>query len=228
MSVEEQILEIIQKSKDTYAALTSYSDEGKTVATTSGQNLTHNFSIKLSRPNLYQIKWEQPVQTFFTNRGAVWSSGDGDFLVMGDGKPAKRSNLENALASAAGISGGASATIPGAFFQKVMGSQLNLVKPAGVKQLADEKVGEVDCYVFSDEFKGRKRTIWIGKKDFLIHQTRTVTSAAAMKAMMDEAAKSHPEAAARMPKMEYTDTTSTETHENIVLNPKFSPADFAR
>ena len=31
-----------------------------------------------------------------------------------------------------------------------------------------------------------------------------------------------------VPKIEYTDSISTETHENIVVNQKFSPADFVR
>ena len=70
--------------------------------------------------------------------------------------------------------------------------------------------------------------MWIGKQDFLIHQVRIVTSAASMKAIMAEGAKLHPEIAARLPKIEYTDMTSTETHENIVVNQKFSAADFAR
>ena len=89
-------------------------------------------------------------------------------------------------------------------------------------------MGDVDCYVFTNDSKGWTRTLWIGKQDFLIHQVRTVTSAEAMKAAMAEAAKRNPEIAARMPKIEYSGNTSTETHEHIVVNPKFSPADFAR
>jgi len=70
--------------------------------------------------------------------------------------------------------------------------------------------------------------VWIGKQDFLIHQVRIVTSAEAMKAIMAESAKRNPEMAARMPKIEYSDSTATETHEHIVVNQKFSAADFAR
>ena len=227
--------EIFKKAQETYAALTSYSDEGKTVAVLNGTTVTHTFAIKLARPNLYRIEWEQNTEStgFKTgvNKQFVWSEGKGDFLEM-FGKPAKQASLKNALSSAAGISGCASATLPGTFFKMVLGSGPSLVNQAGgatgLKQQAAEKVGEVDCYVFADELKGRKRTIWIGKQDFLIHQTRTVTSAAAMKAIMADAAKRNPEIAARMPKKEYTDSTSTETHEHIVVNQTFSPSDFAR
>lgn len=99
-----------------------------------------------------------------------------------------------------------------------------------MKRQADEKVGDVDCCVFTSEAKGRVKTIWIGKQDFLIHQVRTLTSAEAMKAALRQAAKVTPVMDARLAEMEKTvsDSTSTETHEHIVVNQKFSPADFAR
>jgi hypothetical protein len=96
------------------------------------------------------------------------------------------------------------------------------------KRQADEKVGDVDCYVFASELKGRTKTLWIGKQDFLIHQVRTVTSVEAMKAVLADAAKRNPSIAARLQKSEPQGSTSTETHANIVVNQKFSPADFAR
>jgi RNA polymerase sigma factor (sigma-70 family) len=222
--------EIFAKAQAAYAALTSYSDEGKSVATLNGTTITHTFSIRLARPNLYRIEWEQSSESVgfksTTEKQVVWSEGKGDFLET-FGHAQKQSNKENALSSATGISGGAAATIPGTFFKLNWGNQLG-GSVAGEKRLADEKVGAVDCYVFASDSKGRTKTIWIGKQDFLIHQVRTVTSAAAMKAVMAEAAKRNPELAARMPKIEYTGNTSTETHENILVNPKLSSADFAR
>jgi outer membrane lipoprotein-sorting protein len=52
--------EIIKRSQAAYAALTSYSDEGKTVASVGDAQVAPlNYSIKLARPNLYRIKWTQ-------------------------------------------------------------------------------------------------------------------------------------------------------------------------
>jgi outer membrane lipoprotein-sorting protein len=224
--------EIFQKAQAAYAALTSYSDEGQTVATLNGTTITTTFTVRLARPNLYRIEWTQAM-AYFTNGGVVWSAGKGDFMLgrfemlNKGGRATKYKDKETALSSATGISGGSAATVPGTFFKMNWGNQLG-GSVANEKQQADEKVGEVDCYVFTSDLKGRAKTIWIGKQDFLIHQVRTVTSAESMKAIMAEAAKRHPEIAARMPKTEYTDSTSTETHENIVLNQKFSPTDFAR
>ena len=222
---------IFQKSRDAYAALTSYSDEGKTVASLNGTTVTHTFTIKLARPNFYRIAWEQSSESAAyksaTTKSAVWSAGAGDYLDMGFGGASKQKDKEMALGGATGISGGAAATIPGTFFKMGLGNQLGGFQ-AKKERLVDEKVGDADCYVLTSGSKDHANTIWIGKSDFLIHQVRKVTSAAAMKAMMEENLKRHPEIAARIPKMEYSDSVSTETHENIVVNQKFSPSDFAR
>ena len=218
--------EIFKKAQETYASLTSYSDDGKSVATLNGQTFTHMFSIKLARPNLYRIEWRQNLG-FYAQTGIVWSAGSGDFTVMnGINGTRKNASMEDGLSSAAGVSGGAAATIPGTFFKMQWGNQLG-GKVSDQKRQADEKVGDVDCYVFTSDLKGRTRTIWIGKRDFLIHQVRTFTGAAAMKAALDQAAKLHPEIATRMPKVEYSDSTATETHEHIVVNQKLAPAEFA-
>jgi outer membrane lipoprotein-sorting protein len=219
--------EIFKRAQEKYASLTSYSDEGKTVATLNGMTLTTTFTIRLARPNLYRVEWEQPVHSSFTNKGVVWSAGEGDFMVMGDGEAQKQAERESALGGATGISGSAAATIPGTFFKMNWGNQLGGLV-SNEKRQADEKVGDVDCYVFSSELKGRTKTLWIGKQDFLIHQVRNVTSVEAMKAALAEAAKHNPGMPARLQKIEPQGVTSTETHENIVVNQKFSPADFAR
>jgi hypothetical protein len=142
-------------------------------------------------------------------------------------KPVKYQDMQSTLATATGISASATATIPGTFFRMNWGDQLG-GSAASEKRQADEKMGDVDCYVFTSDLKGRTKTIWIGKQDFLIHQMRIVTRAADLKAMMAEQAKRHPQIAARLPKTEYSKVISTETHENISVNPKFSPADFVR
>ncbi len=222
--------EIFQKAREKYASLTSYSDEGKTVASLNGTTITTTFKIKLARPGFYLVEWAQTSGSFFvttkTGAGAVWSAGAGDFLDMGMGKQ-KQTNQEMALASATGISGGAAATIPGTFFKLNWGDQLGL-PVADEKQQPGEKIGDVDCYVFTSELNARTRTLWIGRTDFLIQQVKTVTSAEALKAALAEAAKSHPEIPAPPLVSALQGITSIETHANIIVNQKSSPADFAR
>jgi outer membrane lipoprotein-sorting protein len=223
--------EIFYKARDAYAALTSYSDQGTTVASLNGLTITTTFTIKLARPNLYRIGWVQTndsaYSTTTTKPQSVWSAGDGDFLDMLGQGPKKQTNQEMALSSATGISGGAAATIPSAFFKTQWGDQLSGAE-RNDKELPDEKVGDTDCYVFSGSSKGRTSMIWIGKQDFLIHQVRTLTSASAMKAALEEAAKVNPGVAAHMPAIAPHDLTSTETHTNIVVNQKLTASDFTQ
>lgn len=223
--------EIFKNARDTYASLTSYSDEGQSVSTLNGTTITTTFTIKLARPSLYRIEWQQKDASSFgittTKREAVWSAGDGDFLDMGHGAEKER-NREMALSGATGISGGAAATIPGTFFRMNWGNELG-GSTAKEKRQPDENVGGVDCYVFTEELKkGVTRTLWIGKQDFLIHQIRNVMSAEAMKAVLADALKRSPQIAGRIKMTEPTENISIQTHSNIVLNAKLSPSDFAR
>jgi outer membrane lipoprotein-sorting protein len=221
--------EIFQKSKAAYAALTSYSDEGKSVAVLNGLTITQDFTTRLSRPNLYRIAWQDSYSSPDMPKAkpeVVWSAGNGDFLDMGFGEGAKKQkDQEMALAGATGISGDAAGEIPAAFFNTKWANPFCCLAK-GLIQQADERVGDVDCYVFTGESSGNTRTIWIGKQDFFIRQIRNVTTAAGMKAAMERVAKVDPSAPDE-PKTELTGSTSVETHSNIVVNQNLVEADFA-
>jgi len=214
--------EIIKKSQDAYAALTSYSDEGKEVGSVGTADASpQTFLIKLARPNLYQIKWTQDLG-FYSQTGLVWSAGSGDYLkMMQVSKPTKYPNAEGALNAAMGISGGASGIVPKSFFN--LKSGISGAMQSATKK-PDEKIGGTDCYVLTQSKGGRTETLWIGKQDFLIRQIENDTSAAVLKAMVKDQAKQHPEM--HLPTTVGGDVKSVQTHENISANQKFSPADF--
>jgi hypothetical protein len=218
--------QIFKKVQETYASLSSYSDDGRVVTAMDGDTtLTFIiFTTRLARTNLYLIEWnrtgESSCYTGNTGTQGVWSSGAGDFLQAECGvKP--QGNREFALANAAAFSGDTTATIPRMFFpqqgdweEQLDGLALN------EKRQADGKVGDISCYVFTRESQGQTNTLWIGKQDFLIHQLRTVISTEAVQA----AAASGSMDPELIPALH--GFTSTETHINIVLNRKFSRSDF--
>lgn len=221
--------EIFERARAKYASLSSYSDEGETVATLNGMTITTSFTIRLARPNLYRIEWTQNSDSAFSllttkSLQAVWSEGKGDFLEFAGKGVARQTNQGMALGAATGISGGASATIPGTFFRLNWGNQLG-GPVASQKRQEDEKVGDADCYVFASGSEGRTRTLWIGKQDFLIHQVRDVTSAEVLTAALDDARKRNP-GMSPTAAQSVTSVTSTETHTKIVVNQAFSPQDF--
>jgi hypothetical protein len=138
---------------------------------------------------------------------------------MGHG-PQIEDSREIALARATEISGGAAGTIPRTFFDMQWGDQLN---GSGLNQnrQPDEKVGDVDCYVFSRESQRGIKTLWIGKQDFLIHQIRMFTTAEAMQAMIVKITKGN-----YAMNSDIHSFTSIETHTNIIVNLQFSRSDF--
>jgi RNA polymerase sigma factor (sigma-70 family) len=186
---------ILQKSRAAYAALQSYSDSGQSVGEIGGQIITSTFNLRLQHPNSYRVEWEQTNQ-FSAISGVVWSAGNGDYMLVDHGQnnpePRRLGDRQTALDSVAGLSGGASATVPEAFFQPDQGDWLNY-PAATLRQLADEPVGGVDCYVVASvrgpanlpnqAGKAGKTTttLWIGQQDYLIRQKRKVTESFAYK-----------------------------------------------
>jgi hypothetical protein len=262
--------EIVGKSQAAYAALSSYSDDGQIVQQIGSQAITTTFNIRLQRPKQYRVEWSQMTQ-YFTNGGIVWSSGNGDFLMVSHGqynaKPQPYRDMQTALSAAAGISGQASATIPSIFFNQNWGNALK-INPAKstLRRLKDEGIGGVDCYVLSTLIEpaqlpnrgtlpdnagkiGKTTTsLWIGKQDYLIHQSQTIMEGVAidppqmsdtqLKAMLDK--PNHPATPEAITAMRtQLDALAhnmmasgkfvfTQTHENIALNRSFSTAELSQ
>lgn len=186
--------EIAKKSQAAYAALSSYSDEGTVVTTGGGPSTMTTFNIRLQRPNLYRVDWNESGG-FYTGAGIVWSDGQENYFVNGRGgeeqtaTPDKMRNMQLALGAAGAVAGSAASTIPAIFFKQGWGDDLGLVGSPRLKtkKERDEKVGEFDCLVVSYRLDsidlpnkqgstGKITTkFWIGKQDYLIHKVQTST-----------------------------------------------------
>jgi hypothetical protein len=206
----------------------------------------------------------------------VWSDGGANFYVMApadkfDSAPAQKTrDMQQAFAFANGVSGAIASTIPAAFYNLAYGDSLGAVASGRTetKREADEKVGEIDCHVVVSvldlakilpqaktpkvpnidikSFGTTTTTLWIGKKDHLIHQVRTTTAGQSIAMKFTEEMLQRqlqlqnkpvtPEnLAALQAEMEKSAALAlkngfifTETHENIVVNRKFPTSDFAR
>ena len=264
--------QIAKQSEDAYAALSSYSDSGTAVGEGAGQTTTTTFNIRLQRPNLYRVDWTS-TGGLYIGKGVVWSDGSGDFLVTGAAgqeqseEPVKMHDMQFALGAAAAVSASAGSTVPAAFFKQTWGDALELFG-AGVSKIKrgnDAKIGGVDCYVVSsvidpanmpDQGKLPKNTgkagimtttLWIGKRDHLIHQARTTMegasitppyeSDAAIKTILKRQNKpATPEAIVAlrteletsMKQAQGKTVVFTQTHENISVNQTFPSSDFSR
>ena len=167
---------IFEKVVAAYKALDTYVAEGKTISDIDSvqgkMNVETSFSMKLKKPNLYLITWNQTssMMPTISQSGAVWSDGSQPYLYMGALKAySKMTNDEVALGGGTGISGGAAFTIPSVFLD-VFPSQLALFsRLVAPKLMSDEQVDGEDCYVIdASSAISKKETFWITKASFLI------------------------------------------------------------
>jgi hypothetical protein len=213
--------EVLQRSKNAYTSLTSYSDEGVLTLNWPGLITTSQFSARMSRPDLYRVLWMSP-----NHEEVVWSAGAGDFIRrqgssvedeeeefrargIKDEGTIKKLSKENVLSGPDCVT-----LLPGIFFDVL---SRNPLRPApDEKSLPGEKIAGVDCYVVEGSWLPKyDLTIWIGKLDFLIRQIRTVRtrgneSTAANQPWLTSPAK----------------IVSIETHGKLIINRKYTPKDF--
>jgi len=132
------------------------------------------FSIRLAKPDLYRVEWSQMLTESYTQKGAAWSSGKGDFLLLAGKQRTIEGGMAMALGSATGVSGGVAATLPAVFFQFKTNQLPNQLQGlTNLVLLPEEKIGDDSCYVLSGEKSGQKLIYWI-TKDYLLKQKKMV------------------------------------------------------
>ena len=235
---------ILNKVFEKYGSLTNYSDTGFSIEEMNGQRRTNTFTIQLGRPDLYRIEWKYAAQENFD--GAIWSMGAGDFEFLTHKFPNypipasqfyKRLNTpDSALDSAANLSGGAAWTIPPLFFGHRDSRGFGLLGQSGSFQRRhDEKIGGIDCYVLTGHLKVTKDlpvTLWIGKDDFLIHQSSKTSWGGGVALQFNPTATPDEIAAAKKELLRLNANTKlqvlirTEFHNDIIANEPLSKEDY--
>ena len=217
---------ITQKSREAYAALTSYSDTGKTIEVKPGQTNVTTFSLRMQRTNLFILQWVQ-TRADQTNQGRWCSAGHQPVLPFGI------CLLTNIVGQATndqptyGVDefevqqrSGKATKVMLLFFASgplkldPFGFAVPWTNSSPDRRIVtDGKVGDVDCYILTLTTPGlkhppfpfpQKKSVvrtWIGKQDFLVH--RYVY-------------------ASEPPDEE----TLTQIHENIAVNQKYPDEDF--
>ena len=166
--------EVFQRMFDTYANCETYFDEGY-------QNTTHiedsgnwseriDFSTAFVRPDRFRFEYQEKESMFSTTRYIIWRSGD-EISRWWDLTPRVEhlESLSLAIGGAAGVSLGTSENIPTLltpeeFEWVVLGGYNSL------KRVSDRKVSGTRCYVIEAMDDGAKRTVYIGKKDYLVRR----------------------------------------------------------
>lgn len=170
---------ILNKVIATYDALESYSATGTVQSNLESNgtvvNVVTSFSIKLKKPNLYQVTWEQKniATAEVMQRGALWSDGTQPYLYFGAVNTYTKMQSDGlARGAAAGPSDGAAFTIPSLFFLRSRQvtdpfSSLTELQLVGTEQLEGEA-----CYVIRGKLAdAQQRTLWISQTTHLIRQS---------------------------------------------------------
>jgi len=215
--------EILAQVQDKYAALSSYSDTGKTFSEAEGEagGMLIN-SMRLARPNWYHLVGASPKAP--AQGTACWHSGDNNAWLMTADARYKNEMPPGALPHLHVLF--PSAPIPCTFFGKRdWDSMGRLMSSRNLSRLEDERIRGIDCYkVLATPMRMgiSEITFWIGKGDSLIHQVRyTITGRPTNRIATGEGASARP---ART----FANDASTiiQTHENISVNRAVSKRDF--
>ncbi|MGD0743950.1 MAG: sigma-70 family RNA polymerase sigma factor [Verrucomicrobiota bacterium] len=174
---------ILQKSQEAYASLSSYSAKDTAVI---GKTFTSTSTVELARPDFYRLEING-YSASTTNIGAVWNSGDGNFMFShrGTSSYSKYASRESAFLEVSVMMRGVSCVfIPNIFFNKKIATE-DVKMSAYGNEVREEKIDEVDCYVLTADNLAHgliSEKLWIGKKDFLIRQRQLVGGPEADKA----------------------------------------------
>jgi len=237
---------LLAQVQATYDKMQSYLSVGDvtekiSVPTFGPQEAHYSFSIKLARPNLYRIEWEQHA-AYMTSSGTAWSAGDGNFVTVPyKTSPVKAQDMATAFSMATGVSGTAAATVPSIFFG-LKGDSLRGFTDGTFGP--DAEVQGDPCYVISVKTETIGETLWISKKSKLLRQERTdINGAIKIPQMTDEdvkkalqsmgqtpTAEAIKQMKAQMAAMRAVTSGATgffiQTQRQIVLNASLHKADF--
>ncbi|MDB6024229.1 MAG: hypothetical protein JWM68_452 [Verrucomicrobiales bacterium] len=209
---DPSVPQILQQVEKKYASLSSYSETATTTVETAlpatskgrGGKSSSTNTTKLARPNLYRIEELSRPDWF-----ALWSVGDGNYWMMLNSSFYRTNDAKigSDLLYTVPL-----CVVPSAFFEKTETNPLRaMMASADLAREKDEKVGSIDCYTFSGSprITGSppcKLTLWIGKKDFLVHKLHLISAVTGSR-------------------VSYTNFV-TQTHENISVNWAFTKEDF--
>jgi len=166
---------ILKKVAAAYDALDSYSATGIVLSEIDSNgtkiNLTTSFSIKLKKPNLYQITWDQKNSGMpdSSQPGAVWNTGTQPYVYLGIAKAySKISNDEMALSAATGISDGVAFTIPSLFLKQ---EATPFSRFSEFRLIGTEVVEGEECYIINGSSPvSKNESFWVSKKSYLIRK----------------------------------------------------------
>jgi hypothetical protein len=166
---------IMARMKSVYAKADSYQDQGMVEVVIRFPKRIHKvqkpFTTAFIRPDRFRFAFREKEHFAKTSR----------FVAFKDGKEvrahwdldkniSKIDSLGEALAAAAGISGGSARTVPTMLMPEESRFANAILLFSSPRRSADEVLDGRDCYRIEDPNTYRNLTLWIDKKEYLLRK----------------------------------------------------------
>jgi hypothetical protein len=160
--------------KDTYANAKTYQDKGlvKVVIRYPERNHTIKkpFSTAFVRPDRLRYEYKEIKPLVKASKFVAYQNGKEVKVHWDlDEGASKIKSIDEALAAAAGISGGSARTVPTMLLPKQSRFR-NAIVFYSPERTDDEVVDGINCFKIEDLNNYRELTLWIDKKEFLLRK----------------------------------------------------------
>jgi len=160
--------QILERMATTYATCKSYRDSGVVTNDFNPQHIeVKPFRTAFVRPDQFRFEYDDatPEKPFI-----VWAKAGEvrTWWYIKQGVKRQRS-LEEGIAGATGVSGGAAHTIPTLLLPAQIGGR-KLTSMTDLNRLPDEGLDNTPCFKLQGKFADRPTTLWLEKATYLIRQ----------------------------------------------------------
>lgn len=166
--------EILSRMKDTYANAKTYQDKGLVKVVIRFPERTHivkkPFTTAFIRPDRLRYEYKEIKPLVKTSKFVAYLNGNEVKVHWDlDESASEIKSIDDALATAAGISGGSARAVP-SMLRPDQSRFRNPVLFYSPKRADDELIDGINCFRLEDPSPYRNLTMWIDKDEFLLRK----------------------------------------------------------
>ena len=168
-------VDILSRMKKVYANAQTYQDKGLVKVVICFPDRDHTvkkpFTTAFIRPSRFRFEFKEIDPLLKTSKFIAYQNGQ-DIKAHWDLDEgvSQITSIGEALAAAAGISGGSARTVPTMLLPEESHFRNAILFFSSPKRAADEVIEGIDCYRIEEQNDYRDLTLWIDKEEFLLRK----------------------------------------------------------
>ena len=168
-------VDILSRMKKVYANAHTYQDKGLVKVVIRFPERDHTvikpFTTAFIRPSRFRFEYKEIEPMVKTSKFIAYQNGQ-DIKAHWDLDEgvSQITSIGEALAAAAGISGGSARTVPTMLLPEESHFRNAILFFSSPKRATDEVIAGIDCYRIEDPNDYRGLTLWIDKEEFLLRK----------------------------------------------------------